>query len=60
LLLPQVALEHALNKEQFLAETCRKARLPLEAWRWPETQIHGFTCEVFSEGRKSDPRSKPG
>lgn len=31
LLLPQVAPEHGLNREQFLAETCRKARLPQDA-----------------------------
>ena len=50
LLLPQVATEHHLTPEQFLAETCRKAQLPLDAWRAPETQIFGFTCEVFSDG----------
>jgi len=51
LLLPQVALEHGLNREQFLAETCRKARLPQDAWRWPSTRIQGFTCEVFSDAK---------
>src|ERR1700693_795613 len=51
LLLPQVAPEHALNREQFLAETCRKARLPRDAWQWPTTRIQGFTCEVFSDAR---------
>ncbi|HVH73041.1 MAG TPA: AmmeMemoRadiSam system protein A, partial [Candidatus Dormibacteraeota bacterium] len=49
LLLPQVALEHQLTREQFLEETCRKAGLPREAWKDPETRILGFTCEVFSE-----------
>lgn len=48
LLLPQVALEHHLNTEQFLGETCRKAGLPPGAWRQPETQVFGFTCEVFA------------
>lgn len=48
LLLPQVAVEHHLTPEQFLAETCRKAGLPADAWRSPETQVLGFTCEVFS------------
>jgi uncharacterized protein len=51
LLLPQVAPEHSLNREQFLAETCRKARLPRDAWRWPSTRIEGFTCEVFSDAK---------
>jgi AmmeMemoRadiSam system protein A len=49
LLLPQVALEHHLTREQFLAETCRKAGLARESWKDPETRIFGFTCEVFSE-----------
>jgi AmmeMemoRadiSam system protein A len=49
LLLPQVAVEHHLTREQFLEETCRKAGLRREAWRDPEARIFGFTCEVFSE-----------
>lgn len=57
LLLPQVAIEHRLTREQFLEETCRKAGLRREAWRDPEAQLFGFTCEVFSESsytKKSD------
>jgi len=49
LLLPQVAVEHHLTREQFLQETCRKAGLTRDAWRDPETQIFGFTCEILSE-----------
>jgi AmmeMemoRadiSam system protein A len=49
LLLPQVAIEHRLTREQFLEETCRKAGLPPEAWRDPEARLFAFTCEVFSE-----------
>lgn len=48
-LLPQVAVEQAFTSLRFLEETCRKAQLPLHAWRDPETQVFGFTCEVFSE-----------
>jgi AmmeMemoRadiSam system protein A len=50
LLLPQVAVEHKLTRERFLEETCRKAGLSVQAWKEPETQILGFTCEVFSDG----------
>ncbi|MGB7281588.1 MAG: AmmeMemoRadiSam system protein A [Candidatus Acidiferrum sp.] len=57
LLLPQVAVEHKLGREQFLEETCRKAGLNAEAWREPETQIHGFICEVFSEGENAGKES---
>jgi len=49
LLLPQVAVEHRLTREQFLEETCRKAGLHREAWRDPEARLFAFTCEVFSE-----------
>jgi AmmeMemoRadiSam system protein A len=53
LLLPQVAVEHDLNREQFLSETCRKAHLLRDAWRDARTQILGFTCEVFSDPQMS-------
>jgi AmmeMemoRadiSam system protein A len=49
LLLPQVAAERGWSIERFLEETCRKADLEPGAWRDPETQILGFTAEVFSE-----------
>jgi AmmeMemoRadiSam system protein A len=49
LLLPQVAIEHRMTREQFLEETCLKAGLPREAWRDPQARLFGFTCEVFSE-----------
>jgi uncharacterized protein len=54
LLLPQVAVEHHLSREQFLGETCRKAGLAREAWRLGSTRIGGFTCEVFGEGETED------
>ena len=53
LLLPQVAVEHSLNREEFLAETCRKAGLPRDAWKFGPLQIWGFTCEVFSDHTES-------
>jgi AmmeMemoRadiSam system protein A len=51
LLLPQVAVEHRLGREEFLKETCRKAGLSADAWREPETRIYGFTCEIVVEGK---------
>ncbi len=50
LLLPQVAVEHHLSAEQFLAETCRKAQLPPDAWREADSNVLGFTCEIFADG----------
>jgi AmmeMemoRadiSam system protein A len=53
LLLPQVAVEHKLSRDQLLEETCRKAGLSANAWQEPDTKIFGFTCEVFSEAKNT-------
>lgn len=50
LLLPQVAVEHHLERERFLQETCHKAGLRGDAWKSPETRIYGFTCEIVGPG----------
>ena len=49
LLLPQVAVDLRLNGERFLAETCRKAGLPGDAWRDAATEIRSFEAEVFDD-----------
>jgi uncharacterized protein len=49
LLLPQVAIEHHLGREEFLRETCHKAGLPVDAWKAPDTRVFGFTCEILVE-----------
>ena len=49
LLLPQVAPEHGLDREAFLAAVCRKAGLPKDAWRDPACALFGFTADVFGE-----------
>jgi AmmeMemoRadiSam system protein A len=48
LLLPQVPVEHGWDRTTFLEQTCRKAGLPLDAWR--KATIEAFTAEVFSDG----------
>ena len=48
LLLPQVSVEHGWDRETFLEQTCRKAGLPLDAWRKTAT-VEAFTAEVFSD-----------
>jgi AmmeMemoRadiSam system protein A len=53
LLLPQVATEHQLSREQFLEETCRKAGLRRDAWQESATNVYGFTCEIFREDSRS-------
>jgi len=52
LLLPQVALEHHLDRERFLEETCLKAGLDRGAWKEADTKIYGFSCEIASEAGK--------
>lgn len=48
LLLPQVPVEHQWSREEFLAQTCRKAGLPLDAWQ-KGVSIEAFTAEVFGD-----------
>ncbi|MDR3640818.1 MAG: AmmeMemoRadiSam system protein A [Humidesulfovibrio sp.] len=47
LLLPQVPMEWGWDREQFLAQTCRKAGLPATAWRDPATAIYWFEAVFF-------------
>ena len=48
-LLPQVAYERGWRREEFLEQTCRKAGLPLNAWKRSEAEIDAFEAEVFGE-----------
>jgi MEMO1 family protein len=49
LLLPQVATEYNWDRTTFLEQTCRKAGLPLNAYKDPGTEIEKFTAIVFGE-----------
>jgi AmmeMemoRadiSam system protein A len=48
LLLPQVPVEHGWDRITFLQQTCRKAGLPLNAWRIG-ARLEAFTAEIFSD-----------
>ena len=48
LLLPQVAIEWRWERLKFLAETCRKAGLPHDAWQHG-AEVWRFEAEVFGE-----------
>ena len=48
LLLPQVAVEWGWDRDTFLAQTCRKAGLPLDAWQHG-AEIYRFQAEIFGE-----------
>jgi len=49
LLLPQVAVEHNLTKEEFLEHTCLKAGLHPDCWKDKDVEIYVFTAIVFKE-----------
>jgi AmmeMemoRadiSam system protein A len=49
LLLPQVPVAQAWDRETFLDHTCRKAGLPPGSWRDPMCELLAFTAEVFGE-----------
>jgi AmmeMemoRadiSam system protein A len=48
LLLPQVPTEHNWDQKTFFEQTCRKAGLPLDAWKQGAT-IEAFTAEIFGD-----------
>ncbi len=48
-LLPEVATEQGWDAETFLAQTCRKAGLPPDAWRDPEATISVFETVKLAE-----------
>jgi AmmeMemoRadiSam system protein A len=47
--LPQVAVEHEWDMLTFLEQTCVKADLPKDAWRWPDTVLSSFTALIIEE-----------
>ncbi len=49
LLLPQVPVKWKWDVEEFLRHTCRKAMLPMEAWRDTNTKFMKFQAEIFAE-----------
>jgi AmmeMemoRadiSam system protein B/AmmeMemoRadiSam system protein A len=48
LLLPQVAVEHGWDADQFLAQVCLKAGLPADAWCDPHSRLQTFTGQLIS------------
>jgi AmmeMemoRadiSam system protein B/AmmeMemoRadiSam system protein A len=49
LLLPQVPVEQKWDRQTFLEQTCRKARMDSGCWRDENTDIFAFTAVVFNE-----------
>jgi len=49
LLLPQVPVEQKWDRQTFLEQTCRKARMDSGCWKDENTDIFSFTAVVFNE-----------
>jgi len=49
LLLPQVATEHKMNREQFLSAVCNKTGFHSNYWNEKTLKLKIFTAEIFSE-----------
>lgn len=49
LLLPQVPVEHGMDKEQFLNAICRKTGVPQDLWRKKLLNLSLFSALVFCE-----------
>ncbi len=47
LLLPRVATDRGWNRQQFLEAVCRKADLPIDAWK-QNVRLYTFTTQIFS------------
>lgn len=48
-LLPQVPTQYGWTRETFLQHVCKKAGLPDDAFKDPETRLLAFEAEVFSD-----------
>ncbi len=49
LLLPQVPVEWNWNSREFLSQCCRKAGLPENEWKKPDTEVYRFQAILFKE-----------
>jgi len=56
LLLPQVPVEHHLNRDQYLDAICQKTGFPSGYWRTKELKLSAFTATVFSEEGENSKR----
>jgi len=54
LLLPSVAIEHNWDARQFLAQTCRKAGLPIDAWKDDATEVMTFDGRAIRGALRED------
>lgn len=60
LLLPQVPVEHHLNRDQYLDAICQKTGFPSGYWRGKFLNLSAFTATVFSESEINSESIKRG
>jgi len=56
--LPQVPIEQNWNRQQYLENLCRKAGLPVDALKDPQTEFYRFTAQVFGEEKAKGGQEK--
>lgn len=49
LLLPQVPIEHNMNRDQYLSALCNKAGFRSDYWQKKQLRLKAFTATVFEE-----------
>lgn len=49
LFLPLVPVQFGWDRDEYLAQLCRKAGLPRDAWRRPDAELFAFTTELIEE-----------
>ncbi len=49
LLLPQVPIEHHMNREQYLDAICQKSGFPSGYWKTKQLQLSAFTATIFCD-----------
>ncbi|MFO7966745.1 MAG: TIGR00296 family protein [Archaeoglobaceae archaeon] len=53
LLLPQVAVEHNFEPQEFLSQTCIKANMSPDSWAKDDVEIYTFEGQIFEEKEPS-------
>ena len=60
LLLPQVPIEHHMNREQFLNAICQKTGFSSGYWKTKQLKLNAFTATVFCDSSASPESNAEG
>jgi len=53
LLLPQVPIEHHMNRDQYLDAICQKSGFPSNYWKEKKLKLYAFTATIFCDSSAS-------